>query len=104
MTNFENRKNEIWKEIAALGHDFETSMDQLERKQTGFYLTSLALTDEMMNELVNKIVDDKKDISQLTFLEPCVGVGNFVFSYLKAISALHLPKEKTRAVIENINN
>lgn len=102
MTNFENRKNEIWKEIASLGHDFETSMDQLERKQTGFYLTSLALTDAMMNELVNKIVDDKKDISQLTFLEPCVGVGNFVFSYLKAISALHLPKEKTRAVIENI--
>ncbi len=98
----ENDKIALWKKIAHIGHEYEISMNQLERKQTGFYLTSLSLTDVMMQELVAQMLADDKKLSSLKFLEPCVGTGNFVFSYLKAISSLNFSQEEISTIIENI--
>ena len=63
----------------------ENSMDPLERKRTGSYYTSPELSTAMMQELVNNILSCNKPIEEYKFLEPCVGTGSFVFSYLHAI-------------------
>lgn len=102
ITKQDTDKIAIWKKIANIGHEYEISINQLERKQTGFYLTSLSLTDVMMRELVAQLLADGKTIPCLKFLEPCVGTGNFVFSYLKAISDLDLSQEEIVAIIKNI--
>lgn len=96
------QKSMIWDKIANTSHCFEITMDQLERKQTGCYLTGLALTEVMMKELVLQLREDKREFSSLKFLEPCVGTGNFVFAYLKAIAELNLPKDGIESVLNNI--
>lgn len=92
----------LWEKIRKQSKSVEVQMDPLERKRTGSYFTSLDLTDEMMKDLVLRINDTGKKIWELRFLEPCVGTGNFVFSYLKEISNLNLDKEKMEVLINNI--
>ena len=55
-------------------------------KGAGSYYTDLTLTDAMMRELVEQLTASNpgKKLCEYRFLEPCVGTGNFVFSYLKA--------------------
>lgn len=95
-------RDSLWQKIADESKNFELDIDQLKRKRTGSYYTSLELTDAMMEELVNKIISDGKDIWNLKFLEPCVGTGNFVFSYLKQIYNLNLGDRKNFKLINNI--
>lgn len=96
------KKELLWIELEKRSHDLETDMDSLHRKRTGSYYTDLRLTDVMMNELVEKLVKSGKKIPECTFFEPCVGAGNFVFSYLKRISTLNLSKKEIESVIKNI--
>lgn len=84
------------------GKTHEKQMDPLERKRTGSYYTDLDLTDIMMEELVSYIFERNKEIWNLRFLEPCVGSGNFVFSYLRSISKLGLSKSNLETLINNI--
>jgi len=95
-------KNENWEQIRKRSLSVEQKMNQLERKRTGSYYTSLDLTDVMMKELVEKIQENDSKIWTLTFLEPCVGTGNFVFSYLKQVSNLGLSKEQIMELLNNI--
>jgi DNA-cytosine methyltransferase len=95
-------KTLLWEKIREQSKSVEMQLDPLERKRTGSYYTSLDLTDEMMKELVSRINNSGKTIWELRFLEPCVGTGNFVFSYLKEISNLNLEKEKMEVLINNI--
>ena len=78
---------ELWSSLSSKSKHIETGMDALTRKRTGSYYTDLELTDVMMTELVEhlKMSDSSKKIYEYRFLEPCVGAGNFVFSYIKAI-------------------
>ena len=84
------------------GKTHEKQMYPLERKRTGSYYTDLDLTDIMMEELVSYIFERNKEIWNLRFLEPCVGSGNFVFSYLRSISKLGLSKSNLETLINNI--
>ena len=88
--------------IKSNGKTIEEQMDPLERKRTGSYYTDLDLTNIMMDELVSYIFERNKEIWNLRFLEPCVGSGNFVFSYLKSISKLGLSKSNLETLIHNI--
>lgn len=93
----------IWDEISRTSYDFEHSMDKLYRKQTGSYYTSLDLTTPMLSELFDELGEARlRNIHELRFLEPCVGTGNFVFTYLKLCSKLNLSKEKAERLINNI--
>ena len=81
----ETISKELWDTLRVTSRKIETEMDPLERKRTGSYYTDLKLTDIMMQELISALDLNKKRICDYTFFEPCVGTGNFVFSYLKAV-------------------
>lgn len=97
-----DEKKLLWENIRNNSREVEKSMDKLKRKRTGSYYTSLDLTDAMMHELVELLIRDKKDFAKLRFLEPCVGSGNFVFSYLKELYNLSLSKIEYKSVLEGI--
>lgn len=95
---------ELWSSLSKKSKDIETKMDALTRKRTGSYYTDLSLTDVMMNELVKhlKSLNSAKKLYEYRFLEPCVGTGNFVFSYIEAIRATGLDKETAQIMLNNI--
>lgn len=95
-------KNILWENIRTKSKKVERSMDSLRRKRTGSYYTSLDLTDAMMHELVELLIKDNRDIAHLSFLEPCAGIGNFVFSYLKELYSLSLSKIEYMSVLNGI--
>ncbi len=92
----------LWKSLIEKSRYIESHIDALERKRTGSYYTSLELTDMMMDELVTYLVQSSKKIEEYRFLEPCVGAGNFVFSYLKALKKRGLNKASAKRVLENL--
>lgn len=101
VSNFLN--SQVWSNIANSSYNFEHSMDPLHRKQTGSYYTALELTYTMMKDLVCSFTsEEKKNIYNMTFLEPCVGTGNFVFAYLVVCKELGLSKEQYVKLIDNI--
>lgn len=95
-------KNRFWESLIQSSDNIEKQIDPQIRRHTGAYFTNLELTDYMMSELVQEILSSKQNISELTFLEPCVGTGNFVYSYLKEISKLELSSSEIYNVINNM--
>lgn len=93
---------ELWASLNAKSRTIETEMDSLERKRTGSYYTDLRLTDVMMWELVQNLKQGKKRLIDYRFFEPCVGVGNFVFSYIKAIQETDISREEAVILLNNI--
>lgn len=95
--------NAVWSSIAQDSYDFEHSMNQLHRKQTGSYYTSLDLTLTMMREMVDSApIDWKKNLYKKKFLEPCVGTGNFVFAYLRVCYEQGFSKDQWKQLLNNI--
>lgn len=94
----------FWKELVNESFNYQTKMDPLLRKQTGVYYTDLELTDKMVKKLFDTMSKEEKDkIYKKKFLEPCVGIGNFVFSYLKYIHEnLNLNNKEIKELISNI--
>lgn len=100
-----DKKNiDLWTSLNNKSKDIEKNINALTKKRTGSYYTDIELTDAMMNELVERIVksDSSKKIYEYRFLEPCVGSGNFVFSYLKAVNEVGLTKKEALCMLENI--
>lgn len=93
---------ELWTSLNTKSRTIETEMDSLERKRTGSYYTDLQLTDIMMDELVQNLKQGKKKLIDYRFFEPCVGAGNFVFSYIKAIKEIGISKADAIILLNNI--
>ena len=95
---------ELWSYLNEKSRFIEREMDALKRKRTGSYYTDLELTDVMMRELVEhlKIRDSTKKICEYRFLEPCVGAGNFVFSYIKAVRETGINAKEAQVMLNNI--
>lgn len=95
---------ELWPSLREKSRRIEIEMDALTRKRTGSYYTDLVLTDVMMSELVRhlKASNSGKKICEYRFLEPCVGTGNFVFSYIKAVRAAGIEKSDAQVLLDNI--
>lgn len=105
MTGIQNSflDDPIWQKIKADYIEFEQGMKPSYRKKTGSYYTSLDLTLIMLNELIDSLDDTKKqNIHNLTFLEPCVGTGNFVFAYLFLCKKLGLDRNQFSTLLNNI--
>lgn len=98
----EEFSQELWDSLRATSRNTENRMDPLRKKRTGSYYTDLELTDIMMQELVETLDISKKRIVDYTFLEPCVGSGNFVFSYLKAVKPYVTTIEDANILLDNI--
>ena len=95
---------DLWSFLSAKSRNLETEIDALTRKRIGAYYTDLELTDVMMSELVEYIntnISEKK-IYEYRFLEPCVGAGNFVFSYIKAVRSTGINKKMAQIMLDNI--
>ncbi len=92
----------LWTSLNNKSKKLETRIDSLYRKRTGSYYTDLNLTDIMMMELVENLKNKKKPLIEYRFFEPCVGSGNFVFSYIKAVNSSGISKEEAKALINNI--
>lgn len=103
MNNNTGTKNILWAKIKKEQSVLENSMDLLFKKQTGSFYTSLELSTAMIKELFSILKKNKsKNVFSYTFLEPCVGIGSFVFSYLREISNLNPSKAQAQKVINNI--
>ncbi len=101
--NMDNIQNSaLWEFLREASREMETTMDPLERKRTGSYYTDLELTDVMMGELVSHLKKGSRKLWDYRFLEPCVGTGNFVFSYLKAVKKEGVTSKKARHLLENL--
>ena len=93
----------IWDTIGQDGYALEHAKAPLRRKQTGSYYTDLALAMAMTEELVESLPAEKKSaLFDCTFLEPCVGTGNFVFAYLRVCQRLGYTADEYRTLINNI--
>lgn len=95
---------ELWLFLSDASHATEMNMDTLTRKRTGSYYTSLILTDLMMNELIENLKGNNptKKLCEYKFLEPCVGAGNFVFSYIKQVVKNGISKDDVFTLLDNI--
>ncbi|MDN5047933.1 Eco57I restriction-modification methylase domain-containing protein [Aliarcobacter butzleri] len=70
------------------------------RKQHGIYYTNFKLAYQITEEAMNK---NDKSITNCKFLEPCVGLGVFVISYLEYIYDVYsLNKIEIEEVLSNI--
>ena len=93
----------ILKAIGRDGYDVEHSMDPLHRKQTGSYYTNIESALAMMEEMVGSLpAETKNSLFSRTFLEPCVGTGNFVFAYLRVCRELGFTAEEYKTLLNNI--
>lgn len=92
----------LWDSLQARSRLAELGMDALERKRTGSYYTDMELTDRMMHELVSHLGSGSKPIYRYRYLEPCVGAGNFVFSYLKEVKGLGIGQKEAALLLDNI--
>ena len=98
-------KESLWDSLRSKSRYIETDMDSLRRKRTGSYYTDLELTDVMMAELVSYVKNGSKSIVEYKFFEPCVGAGNFVFSYLKEVhNSWDLSADDARLLYRDIKN
>lgn len=91
----------FWEELINKNTKFEKSLEKNYRKESGSYYTPSSIADYMVNNLFDTL-SDLSNIKNLKFLEPCVGTGNFVISYLKKIHSLNLPFEDNLKILNNI--
>lgn len=98
-----NNISDLWSNLHSKSRNIETNIDPLIRKRTGSYYTDLSLTDDMMRDLIDQLLKSEKPIIDYRFFEPCVGAGNFVFSYLKKINeTIDLTAEEAKTLLNNI--
>lgn len=104
----EHRWQEAIKQINTESLQLEQSLDPLVRRRTGSYYTSLDLAIPMVQELIGSLPEEKRRaLHTLTFLEPCVGTGNFVFAYImlasEGLSAGHIVELLNNIYVCDIN-
>ena len=92
----------LWNILQEKSTSMEMNMDQFEKKRTGSYYTNISLTNNMVHELVKRLSLEKKPIEDYRFLEPCVGTGNFVFSYISELKNMGIDKTKAEKMFNNI--
>lgn len=97
-----NNGTVLWEAFREKSQQIEVGMDTLKRKRIGSYYTDIELTDIMMNELVANLCNGDKAIYEYKFLEPCVGAGNFVFSYIRAVYNLGISCDEAKILVDNI--
>jgi len=97
-----SEKDSIWRIISNKSKDYENGLNAAFKRSNGIYYTDLVLADYMVDELFKFKLLNPTELQDKLFLEPCVGTGNFVFSYLKKISQLKLSKQIIRNIINNI--
>lgn len=97
-----NTKETVWETIKFIGLDYQKTVDILYRKNSGIFYTGLDLAEYISKKLIDYIKASNKDIYSLRLLEPCVGIGNFIFSYLRILSQTNTETSNIKKIIDNI--
>ena len=103
MKSTQNNIDPVWQKLISDSISFEHSTDKFHKKQTGCYLTSMELTYIMMKELVDSFPKSEQNLLfKKTFLEPCVGTGNFVYGYLRVCKERNFSQQQYTELLNNI--
>ena len=95
-------KDEFLTNLQNSSRDYQLLIDQTYRKNNGIYYTDVKLAIYLIDELFELNADLKSEkICKKTFLEPCVGIGIFVFAYLCKLTEF-LSKEQILEAISNV--
>lgn len=95
-------KSKLWEKIESIGIEYQNSLNNDYKKNNGIYYTSLKLAEDMINSIF-KNMDMNKPIYMNKVLEPCGGIGNFIFCYLKYIyENFNLEEYEIKMLFENI--
>lgn len=97
-----NIDKKLWNELDKSSIRFQSELDNKYKRNNGIYYTGLELADKIIEDLFEN-TKIKEPVWENTFFEPCGGVGNFVFAYLKYIyNNYKLTEEEARILINNI--
>lgn len=94
-------KELFYNKLKHISTNYQLNIPARKKKNNGIYYTNLDLTDRIIEDLLR----DKSltNIHKMRFLEPSVGIGNFVFSYLNFISQeVALNKSEVLELYSNI--
>lgn len=88
--------------IKSISAKYEQGMDANYRKNNGCYYTGYNLAYDIVCKVFSENCITCNNITSKKFLEPCVGVGNFVFAYLNKINSFDLTDNEIKQVLFNI--
>ena len=99
MSNFDI----IWQNLQIQMDQYESNFDEVTKQKYGIYWTNLDLAYEIVSNLVDTFDEDfLENITNKKFLEPCVGMGSFIFAFLRKLYEKKISKEQINKVIKNI--
>lgn len=93
-----------WNKLITISNDYQKSLVSEVKRQNGIYYTHPDLAYFIMKNMFSttKLLNEKH-IWSLSFLEPCGGLGSFVFAYLRVIKEqFNLTKNQALNLIHNI--
>ncbi len=93
----------IWQELQTQMDLYESNFDEITKQKYGIYWTNLELSYQIVNKLFNTFDESfLEELTQKKILEPCVGMGSFIFSFLRKIYENGYSKDKVETLIKNI--
>lgn len=96
-------KQDVYNLIVRKNNEVENEINEKIKRNTGSYYTNLELSIVIMEELLKSVSKEYiEHIDEKYFLEPCLGIGSFVFAYLIVLDKMKLSKEKIMRIINNI--
>lgn len=95
-------KEEMWKAILEISFLYENNLEKTYRRSTGIYYTNVELAKYLIDEMVEFYSGNSEDFTSKTILEPCVGIGNFIYAYFKKLFELGYSKTQINKVLQNI--
>ncbi len=103
MLNKNLNRQEVYNLIVKKNSDIENNIDDKTKRNTGSYYTNIELSIVIMEDLLKNVSKDYiENLDEKKFLEPCLGIGSFVFAYLMVIDKFGFSKEKLVKIINNI--
>lgn len=101
INNIESRE-EMWRKILEISSLYESNLDNTYRRSTGIYYTNVELAKYLIDEMFEVSNKSKDEIIESILLEPCVGIGNFIYAYFKKLFELEYSKDDIENVLKNI--
>lgn len=95
-------REEMWKAILEISALYENNLEKTYRRSTGIYYTNVELAKYLVDEMFEFSSKNNKDFISKTVLEPCVGMGNFIYAYFKKLFELGYSKNQINEVLQNI--
>lgn len=92
-----------WQELNQKINNLEGAYTEGEKRKYGIYWTSLDLAYEIIEDLFASF--DNETIAKIEtkkLLEPCVGMGSFIFAYLRKLFDIGLSANNIEKVVSNI--